>query len=127
MTAPRVIAVHLTPFAPGCATWSLNDRRRNRDFYRPLPVVLRATLARLGRAPGDVIAGLRGDEPALLGHVEGQPGPVALAMIWDGAAIDEIRAALAALVAEGWSPPARPAGPPTPSRFHTPTHEGAPA
>lgn len=105
MTAARVIAVHLTAHAPGCAAWSLNDRRRNRDFYaRDLHQVVRATLARLRRDPMAVEAGLYGEDPAIFGQVAGEPGPRPLAMIWEGATREGIAAAIAALRSAGWRP-----------------------
>lgn len=105
MTAPRVIAVHLTAHAPGCADRSLNDRRRNRDFYgHTLDQVVRKTLARLRRDPAQVEAAFYGEDPAIFGQVAGEPGPRPLAMIWEGATREGIAAAIAALRAAGWRP-----------------------
>lgn len=114
----RVIAVHLTPFAPGCERLGIDDKRRWATFWnKPTALVLRAVLTRLNRAPGeittatlingdvDLLAPPAADLEGLLSSPDDQPVPHAT--IWDGAAETEVLTILAQLRDAGWAPAAK--------------------
>lgn len=110
LTETRTVIVHLTPFAPGCATASVRERARNRTFWeRPVGGIIRAILTRLNRVPSDVRVktDARGD-PALSGEVD-PFGQVPLAFFWEGLTVPEIVDALGELARRGWAAPMAPA------------------
>jgi citrate lyase gamma subunit len=110
------IAVHLTPFAPGCARLRIDDKRRWRTFYgRTVEQVVRSTLARLALPASACTAAQEGPHDvalmaavplALVQGVSSRPGePVPHALFWDGVSVDQLKAVLADLTARGWKPP----------------------
>jgi hypothetical protein len=114
----RTVAVHLTPFAPGCRSLPLNDRKRWATLWGVTPVrAVKATCKRLNQSPRnltvDTAAQAAGDvalmgavPPELLELVSARRSErVPFAIYWDGLTAAEIQEALAALVAAGWEPP----------------------
>ncbi len=115
-TGSRDIAVHLTGFAPDCERIAIHSPRRWRTFWASLPEpVLRSLLSRLNRAPRAIAFNtqVNGDleilgdvAPEVAGLISSAAKePVVLAIVFDGLAEDEARAALRALIAADWLPP----------------------
>lgn len=112
------IAVHLTPFAPGCERLRIDDKRRWRTFYGRTPdQVVRSVLGRLSLPPsacqaareasGD-IALLSAVRPELLKLVSSTPGElVPHALFWDGLTEDQLKTCLTDLTGRGWKPAAQ--------------------
>lgn len=112
------IAVHLTPFAAGCADVAINHRKRWATFYgRTVDEVVMRVLVRLNLTPSDCSAAPEGQgdvallapvAPERLGLVSGKAGElVPQAIFWDGLTVDQLRQSLADLQAAGWKPPGR--------------------
>lgn len=110
------IAVHLTPFAPGCERVGISDKRRWATFYGRTPAqVLRTTLTRCRLTPTAAAVALEpnGDvslqahvSPEIARLISSAPGtPVPFAIFWDGMTAERLTAELAALRAQGWVPP----------------------
>lgn len=112
----RLHTVVLTDHAPGVFGLALNDPARLRTIWaQPLAVTLRATLRRLAADPATVTVAAWGDDPALFGPVPGEAAAQPLAVLWAGATVADLAAALDVLRAAGWSPPATtPAPAPSP-------------
>lgn len=105
----RLYHLHLTPLAPGCIDLPISAPARNRLFGgRPLEPVVKAVLSRIERDPSEVTVDLYGSDPALCAPVrlpgEDRPRVLPLALIWDGAELDDIAHVIADLAARGWRP-----------------------
>ncbi|MBW8815565.1 MAG: hypothetical protein JF588_19260 [Caulobacterales bacterium] len=110
----RTVAVHLTPFAPGCEGLAIANPKRWATLYGRTPLgAVKATLKRINRppravaiaagpAPGDVDLLARPTVAQLGKASDGEAVP--FATFHHGLTLVEVRAALAALVAEDWAP-----------------------
>jgi len=104
----RLVAVHLTEFARGCAGMAGGNPKRWATLYGVSPrTAVAKTLQRLGVGPRAVqvqphIAGADGADIDLCAEREGQLVP--LATFWDGLTEAEVRDALQQLEAERWEP-----------------------
>jgi hypothetical protein len=101
-----VICVHLTEYAHGCGTYSVNDARRWRTFLDRSPeAAMRAVLHRLRRTPHQVR--VRTEDPPLteaeLAEVA-ELGFVPVATIWEGLSAADASEILANLAAANWRP-----------------------
>lgn len=112
------IAVHLTPFAAGCAELRIDHPRRWKTFYGRTPEqVVRATLERLqlpasacqaAREGATDVALLAPVAPEVLQLISAERGElVPHALFWDGLTEAQLKTCLAELTARGWKPPAR--------------------
>ena len=112
--APRTprttpIGVHLTDFAPGCAGLAMGNPKRWRTLYGRTPAqALRATLVRLRLEPKavqvcEVCANPKDSADIELRAAAPDKTLQPFAIFYDGVTADQARAALAAMVAEGWT------------------------
>ena len=104
MTAPaphnrRVVALGLTPYAPGVEGKALRDPARWLTYYAVSPNRAVAALChRLGRLPSALTASVApGCAAVILGRVEGEREAVPLALVASGLTASEINLALDAL------------------------------
>ncbi len=104
---PRIITVHLTPYAPGCRTYPVDSPRRWRTYTESTPEqAMRSVLARLKRAPDQVR--VRTEDPPLdcielMASVEDY-GFIPVADIMVGLSVAEVSTILASLDRQGWRP-----------------------
>lgn len=110
LTEKRTVIVHLTPYAPGCATAWVSDKQRNRTFWdRPAGGIVRAVMTKLNRVPSSVrVETDAAGDPVMVGDVS-PFGEVPLAYFWAGLTAPEILDVLGELGRRGWAAPSAPA------------------